>query len=361
MICASGGDESAATSVALGRRLPESRLTVDLNALFLERRAKRAGGEQRRIVDDERILERPRVRADGSAHDDCAVGAPHRADVAARTGHETHGALDRNHRRCRLERHERIATRRANRDPHQVLVQRQRRYARCVCRAQVARLPTVGNQLVLERGGVADDVAAHALDAGGRDLFRQHFHRLFVVPEARTHRRIADALQIQIAGERSVVADRAVAQHGRVKREVGSELIERDGRRVHLHRRRRLHHSVGVLREERVAARERDDDRAPLAPARVTRQRRSNGARQSGDPARIRRRGRSADRPASSPLRRASVVPVRLPFASVPSQSSRQIPEPGRQRRRRLEVMMSSCSANGQHRYPEAVGSRNCD
>ena len=157
----------------------------------------------------------------------------------------------------------RLASLGLDHDPDEILVERQRRDARGVRGAEVARLPSVGNELVVERGRVSDDVAANALDAGRGDLLGENVHRFLVVPEARAERRIADAAKVQVAGEHAVGPDGAVAQRRSAEREVGPESIERDRRRVHLHCRRGLHHRVGILLVECVAARERDDDRAP--------------------------------------------------------------------------------------------------
>ena len=75
-------------------------------------------------------------------------------------------------------------------------------------------------------------------------------------------RRIAVAAQVEVARDRAVGADGAVAQH------VGARSVCSGPKRSsatrggeQLHRRRRLHHLAGVLREQRVAARERDDHR----------------------------------------------------------------------------------------------------
>ena len=186
--------------------------------------------------------------------------------------------------------------------------------------------------------------------------FGQRVHRIVVVPEARAERRIADAAQIEIAVQRSVGADRAVAQHGRVKRVVGSETIERDGRRVHLHRRRRLHHRVGVLREERVAARQRHDDRAPFAAARVMRQgvRDRVGERDGAARGRPRRRGRhrrlrrrrGARRRRRPLLLRRAALRVADDARQATANAAKQATRPARLNSSRVHRR-----ANGQHRY----------
>jgi hypothetical protein len=137
-------------------------------------------------------------------------------------------------------------------DPHDVLVERQRRDLGGVGRAQVTRFPSVGNELVIERRCVADDVAANALDSRRRDLLRENVHWLLVVPEARAERRVAHTAKIEVSGECAVRTDRSVAKCRRAEREVRPEPVECHGRRVHLHRRSRLQHLIGILLVECV-------------------------------------------------------------------------------------------------------------
>ena len=141
----------------------------------------------------------------------------------------------------------------------------------------------------------------HPLDPRARDLFGEHRHCLLVVPKPRRERRITGAAQIEVSLQRAVGADLTVAKRRRAKHVVRTELIERGGGGVHLHRGRGLHHRVRILLEERIAPCERHDDRAPLAAARVLGERGTDirgqriGATRSG-PRRFGRRGRGTNR-----------------------------------------------------------------
>ncbi|HET9798786.1 MAG TPA: D-alanyl-D-alanine carboxypeptidase/D-alanyl-D-alanine-endopeptidase, partial [Gemmatimonadaceae bacterium] len=83
-------------------------------------------------------------------HVDAAVRRPARGDPATASADEPHLAAQRNRAGCGLERHRRRLPLRLHNDPHDVLVQRERRHARRVRRAEIGALPAIGDSLVVD-------------------------------------------------------------------------------------------------------------------------------------------------------------------------------------------------------------------
>ena len=106
-ICESGGESNDATFSAFRRRLARLDRAVDGDADVLQRGAKCAGGEERRIVDDERVAQRPAGRTDRAAHVDAAVRRAPRDDASTAPADESNGASHGDGGRRRLERHRR--------------------------------------------------------------------------------------------------------------------------------------------------------------------------------------------------------------------------------------------------------------
>jgi len=225
----------------------------------------RTGGKGWRLLNDERVAARPRSRTERAAHRDTFSGSA-RHDASAASAHDAHGTGDGNRGGRGVELDDSLSIFRPGDDPHEVLVQRERRYRGRVGGHQIAGLPAERDTLDRERTFVGDHVTPHARDAGGRHLSRERVHGGLALPEAQRERRIAAAPEIEIPFKHSVDHS-AVTQHRCLKGMVRPKALERESGRHHFHDGRRLQKSIRVGREQRVAAGDRHHDHAPRATA----------------------------------------------------------------------------------------------
>ena len=163
-------------------------------------------------------------------------------------------------------------------EPDAVLGGTERRGRRRVRLVGVVRRPSRPAQLGTEERRVPDDVAAHAADPGPN-------HAVGEWGEARGVEReggVPRAVEHEVA-EQLPAPDGPVGEQHRHEPEVGAEVVQRGGGREQLRVRGRDEAPVGVVREQRVAASEAHDERAPrgAAPDAAPEERRELGGERS--------------------------------------------------------------------------------